>query len=202
MNLAMAAPTLRTNHIGTPHSELVDHGACCQLARRWLLSQHRSRSFRQTERQGMHAPVWLRRQFEWGPVQWPLSWCEAVRKKHIDCGVFAAFARELFQSQGFEVHPAQIMLAQPSTYTHHWQAKWAAIHQAINWIGDNSVYHEVVAVAKDHNSLIRIYDPTEGIWLDPDFSAGVNGVVGVCVHSPVAQNWGSGIVGQGKWVTL
>lgn len=200
MSLDTAVSAKNFKHVGTPYSTLVHHGECCQLAKTWLLSMHRSMSFMQSERQTLHAPLWLRHKFKWGPVQWPISWCEAVRQKHIDCGVFAAFAREIMEHQDLEVYPAQIMLSQPSSYIKQWSFKWASVFQRIQWIGDEHVYHEVCAVAVPGTSRIRIYDPTEGIWLEPTLTKGVNGVVGVNVISPTILDWGQMKVGQGRWV--
>jgi hypothetical protein len=200
MSLDMAVSAKHFKHVGTPHSELVHHGQCCQLAQRWLHDMHRSMSFHRSENQELHAPLWLRHKFKWGPVQWPLSWCEAVRKKQIDCGVFAAFAREILSNQDVDVFPAQIMLAQPKTYVHQWNLKWANVFQHIQWIGEDHVYHEVCAVAKKGQPNLRIFDPTEGIWIESNFTHGINGVVGVNVISQTIMQWGSHPVGQGKWV--
>ncbi len=200
MNLAMAVSRTSFKHVGTPHSVLVDHGECCELAKHWLLNMHRSLSFSKSEGQSLHAPNWLRAKYQWGPVQWPLSWCEAVQKKAIDCGVFAAFAREILVSQSLTVYPAQVLLAQPRTYIDQWNLKWSHIFQQVEWIGENSVYHEVCAVQKKGEASVRIYDPTEGVWIDSNMTKGINGVRGVAVISPMSLDWGCYQVGQGKWV--
>ena len=202
MNLDTVALVNHFEFIGARHSELVHHGECCQLARRWLVDMHRSLSFNRSEEHRLHAPTWLRQRFKWGPVQWPLSWCETVRKSQIDCGVFAALSREIFAQQGVDVYPAQVILNQPKTYVQHWNLKWANIFQTIPWIGQEYVYHEVCAVAEAGDSRIRIYDPTESVWLDSEFSRGLNGVVGLNVNSPVPLNWGTLTVGQGKWALI
>lgn len=219
MSLATAAAVSHSDFIGVHHSELTDHGQCCQLAKAWLFSMHRSQSFSRSEGQNFHAPTWLRRMYQWGPVQWPLSWCEAVQKKQIDCGVFAAFSRAIMQQcygqdayvserlekqhlGTFEIFPAQIILAQPATYTEQWNRRWAHIFQNYMWIGGENVYHEVIAVARKDGSDVRIYDPTEGVWLDPILQEGINGVIGVSVRSPKMYNWGLYRVGQSQWITL
>lgn len=189
----------RCEHVGICPSELTTHGFCCERARQWLLSTHHSLSFTRSEGLDAAAPGWLRRKFQWGPTQWPVSWCEAARQTHIDCGVFAAFALEIFKEQG-TAYPAQIMLAQPRSYTDQWRSKWEGVSTRIPWIADHRVYHEVCAVARPDGNGVRVYDPTEGLWLEPSFTTGINGVVGICVHSPTLVNWGTHKVGQGRWV--
>ena len=231
MNSAMAVSVNPTNLIGAPHSILTDHGECCKLARDWLICTHRSMSFNHSEAIDLIAPHWLKRKFRWGPVQWPISWCEAVRKRDIDCGVFAAFAREimsgsLYQQASrtssdhylidehddndeienlqmrFAIYPAQIILDQPKTYTEQWSILWAHVSQNISWIGSSSAYHEVCALADLATGRVRIYDPTEAHWLDPVLERGINNVIGVKVNAPCMLEWGAYLVGQDQWVTL
>ena len=84
-------------------STLIDHGACCARARDWLVATSRSMDFASTDGFMLSAPRWLTHRFGWGPTRWPISWCEAVRQKTIDCGIFAAFAREIFSAKGLAV---------------------------------------------------------------------------------------------------
>ena len=200
MNLARVESATRFNVVGASHSELVDHGRCCELARHWLIDMHRSHSFNRSGRLGLRAPLWLRHKFKWGPVQWPLSWCEAVRKKEIDCGVYAAFAREIFKDGDHDVYPAQIILAQPQSYIDHWNVKWANISKSMEWIGQDRVYHEVCAVVRKGDDKVRIFDPTEGVWVEPSMTGGINGIIGVNVLSNTTLLWGEMTEGQGRWV--
>lgn len=205
MSLAMAVSAPPCEFVGTNHSTLTHHGACCDLAKSWLHAMHRSLVFSRTDRQSVQAPGWLRRHYKWGPVQWPLIWCEAVNLKTIDCGVFAAFAREILERAVMsdqEVFPAQIILDQPATYTSQWTGKWEPIVKEVSWIGDRHVYHEVCAVTEPGSYRIRIYDPTEGVWIEPILERGINNVIGVTVRSPRMLNWGTLSVGLDQWQTL
>lgn len=209
MNSAMAVSAPQCKFIGLHHSVLTDHGQCCKLAKNWLLSMHLSHTFVRTNQQQILAPLWLKRYFTWGPVQWPISWCEAVQKKTIDCGVFAAFAVEIFTTSlkksgliNHEVFPAQIILDQPQTFIEQWNTRWNPIFRDFNWIGDAHVYHEVCALVDTTNDTARIYDPTEGIWYDPSMERGINNVIGVNIRSPRMVKWGDFSVGQDQWALL
>ncbi len=205
MNSAMAVSAPQCDFVGTLHSTLTHHGECCQLARRWLYAMHRSKTFGRTDQQKIQAPIWLKRHFKWGPVQWPLSWCEAVQRTSIDCGVFAAFAREIFEQADeghFEIYPAQIILDQPKTFTDQWSMKWSPVFRDFNWIGEGHVYHEVCAIVDTSSDRVRIYDPTEGVWIDPMLERGINNVIGVNIKSPRMLDWGTLRVGLDQWHML
>ena len=95
-----------------PSSSLVHHDAeCCERARLWFLAYARSMEIGNISQFEIKAPIWLQQLYSWGPSSWPIAWCELVNKKVLDCGVFAALAREGFKSQGHEVHPAEALLS-------------------------------------------------------------------------------------------
>src|SRR5215467_8611841 len=81
-------------------SVLAHHGPCCDRARAWLIAMARSQDFACTDGLTFAAPRWIARRWVWGPTRWPIAWCEAVKAEKIDCGVFAAFAREIFRAKG------------------------------------------------------------------------------------------------------
>src|SRR4051812_2443894 len=94
-----------------PPSSIVHHDQrCCEEARLWFLAYARSMEIDTLSHFTTKAPTWLSRLFTWGPSEWPISWCQLVREDVVDCGVFAALAREVFKAQGHEVHPAQALL--------------------------------------------------------------------------------------------
>src|SRR5215831_12528626 len=78
-------------------STLVDHGPCCARARAWLVAMGRSHDFASTDGLTFAAP------------RWPIAWCEAVKAASIDCGVFAAFALEIFRAKGIEAYSGQVL---------------------------------------------------------------------------------------------
>lgn len=209
MNLAMAVSVPQCSFVGLRHSTLTHHGKCCDLAKQWLSAMHRSMTFSRTDGQILQAPLWLNRRYKWGPVQWPISWCEAVQLTAIDCGVFAAFALEIFERRissqalgDYEVFPAQVILEQPKSLTEQWRVKWNPIFGRLPWIEDYHVYHEVCALVDRSTDSVRIFDPTEGVWIEPGLQRGVNHVIGVNIRSNRMLDWGSMRIGLDQWHLL
>jgi hypothetical protein len=165
--------------------------------------------FSRTEQQRIQAPLWLKRHYKWGPVQWPLGWCDAVQLQSIDCGVFAAFSLEIFEHQiarnnrnDFEVFPAQVILDQPKSMTEQWRVKWNKVRGRLPWIEDQYVYHEVSAMVDLATDHVRLFDPTEGVWIEPYLERGINNVIGVNIRSNRMLTWGNIRIGLDQWHML
>jgi hypothetical protein len=182
-------------------SQLVRHGACCDRARSWLVAMARSHDYAATDGLSFAAPRWLAQRYAWGPTRWPIAWCQAVGAAAIDCGVFAAFALEIFRAKGIDAHPGQVLRSYAEASTTHWRHKWAALPGAFNWIGARVVFHEV-AIVKVGRSDARIYDPTDGVWLDPKVTTGHGGHVAVRSEAPAAVTWGGHTLAHGQWTQL
>ncbi len=127
----------------------------------------------------------------------------------IDCGVFAAFAREIFAAKGLRVYQGQVLRAHAKECTSHWRAKWAELPGAFNWIDDGLVYHEVVVVdlpshqpAPGELPQALIYDPTDGVWLDPTITRGHGSHLAVRADVPAARVWGEQLLAPKQWVEL
>ena len=190
----------RPEWVRASSSVLARHGACCDRARAWLAAMGRSHDFAATDGLAYAAPRWLCERYTWGPTRWPLAWCEAVQSKTIDCGVFAAFALEIFRAKGVTAYPAQVLRTYAPESTTHWQHKWAGLPEAFNWIGASVVYHEVCVVQS--GELARIYDPTDGVWLDPSIKRGHGGHIAIRAELPVALSWGSHKLVNGQWTRM
>lgn len=201
MTLDAAAMQQHKEWMGASPSTLMSHGACCDRAKSWLIAMGRSFDFAATDGFGLTAPRWLASRYNWGPTQWPAHWCEAVRAETIDCGVFSAFAREILTAKGVEVYAGQVLRSYARESTTHWREKWAALPGAFNWIGDDVVYHEVCIVRTADNTC-RIYDPTDGQWLDPDVAGGHLGHVAVRGAVPVSLKWGHHMLSHNQWTEM
>ncbi len=191
----------RAEWVRASGSKLAHHGPCCARARSWLVAMGRSHDFASTDGLAFSAPRWITRRWTWGPTRWPIGWCEAVRAPTIDCGVFMAFPLEIFRAKGVEAYPGQVLRSYAEESTTHWRHKWAALPGAFNWIGSQVVYHEVCVVRLGRNEA-RIYDPTDGIWLEPSIRAGHGGHIAVRAELPVAMKWGGLVLVNGQWTEM
>jgi hypothetical protein len=214
--------------VENPASSLVHHDAeCCEEARLWFLSYARSMEIDTLSQFSMKAPTWLQRLFTWGPTEWPISWCQVVKERVIDCGVFAALAREVFTAQGHVAHPAQALLSYNEACTDHWKSLWkgenkkpkkrkgdvvelAAKAQAVRkksdrdifpWIGDRIVYHELCLVEMPDGTA-KIYDSTWGNWYEPLQRAGFGALLAVRTECPRLLKWGDKTISCGEWIGI
>ncbi|MFO0675444.1 MAG: hypothetical protein U0169_02845 [Polyangiaceae bacterium] len=184
-----------------PVSELAHHGECCERARRWLLARSRSAEFSVTDGVDHVAPRWLADRFTWGPTTWPAAWCDVVSAETIDCGVFAAFAREIFRANGTVAYGGQVLRHYDRASLGHYRKKWAAVPGAFDWIDEDEVYHEV-CIVRVGGTEVRVYDPTDGVWLDPRVTRGHGSHVALRADVPVALRWGPHTIVRGQWITL
>jgi hypothetical protein len=182
-------------------STLARHGACCDRARAWLVAMGRSLDYASSDGLAFAAPRWLATRWSWGPTRWPIGWCEAVNAESIDCGVFSVFALEIFRAKGVEAHPAQVLRTYSEESTAHWRHKWSSMPGAFDWIGSRVVYHEVCVVRVGPTEA-RVYDPTDGIWLEPSIKGGHGAHIAIRAELPVALTWGPYTLVNGQWTEM
>ncbi|MFZ9596381.1 MAG: hypothetical protein ACO3A2_09920 [Bdellovibrionia bacterium] len=207
-----------------PASSILHHDhACCETARFWFLAQARCFEMGSLAQYQIKAPTWLSQLFRWGPSPWPISWCELVKRKTVDCGVFAALAREVFRAQGHDVHPGQALISYNETSTRHWKNLWKKNLGKKNssssnskdsprepeelndsffpWIGNRVVYHEICALERPE-AQAKLYDSTWGTWYEPERRIGYGALLAVRVESPRLLHWGNHTLSFGEWMEL
>jgi hypothetical protein len=190
-----------------PSSSIIHHeSSCCDEARLWFMAYARSMEIGSSPHVKLKAPTWLSQLFTWGPSKWPISWCELVKEKVLDCGAFAALAREVFAAQGHEVYAAQALLSYNEACTDHWQKFWQKNSENLSgvtfpWIGNEIVYHEVCLIVEP-DSTARIYDSTFGQWYEPRQRVGFAALMAVRSECPRLIRWGDKIMSHGEWVDL
>lgn len=189
-------------------STIMHHDAdCCDRARLWFMSMARSMECRAESQYQLKTPVWLFDKYEWGPTPWPISWCELVKEKYIDCGAFSALTREIFKAQGHAVHPAIGLFSFGENCTSHWKEYWnkklpqKKEGQFFPWIGNKIVYHEVCLLEQPDGSA-RIFDSTFGIWYEPHKREGHGALLAVRSECPRVLSWGDKSMVCGEWVSL
>jgi hypothetical protein len=177
------------------------HGKqCCSIAREWIFSTDYS------QLNGEHpltGPRWIRQKYTWGPSRWPISWCEAVEQKTLDCGALAAISHEVFTTRGVVSYPAQFIQQYSEDSTHHWRKKWDGKEVATHWIKEDLIYHEGCAVTVRDNE-IRIWDSSAGWWVNPKQFGGYGGMLALRVFAPQIDLssdfiWGSQRIIPNQW---
>ncbi len=194
-----------------PTSSIIHHDQeCCQHARLWFLSYARSMEGWSCSQFDLKAPVWLSQLFNWGPSIWPISWCQLVKEKTLDCGVFAALAQEILKAQGHQVHSGQCLLVYNDTCTNHWKDLWRTkmprkegrrSGDVFHWIGDQVVYHEVCIIELPDGSA-KVYDSTFGGWYEPLERIGFGALLAIRSECPRLLRWGDKFLSCGEWVDL
>ncbi len=198
--------TLLTRWFEHPASSILHHDdLCCAEARLWFLAYARSMEIRTLSQFTIKAPTWLSKLYTWGPSEWPISWCELVKESVLDCGVFAALAREVFTAQGHLAHPAQALLSYNEHCTSHWKALWEPQNKKnadfFPWIGTDLVYHEL-CVLEMPDGRAKFYDSTLGNWYVPEQRLGIGAVLALRTECPRLLRWGDKTFSCGEWVEI
>lgn len=145
-------------------------GTCCHTARLSLTSALDTGTV-ETSLAAVPAVV------KWQAVTWPATWCQlAVGDDAFigDCGVHAALAALILQQHGVVFHRAQIAIAAGPQHVEHWRERWRRAGVSQSWIGQHTVYHEVLAVGP------RFWDPSEARWFSGPGSTLASGWVAAC----------------------
>ena len=187
-----------------PASTISDHGqACCSIAREWLLSTDYAQLGGESPLAG---PRWIRHRYPWGPSRWPIHWCEAVRRKTLDCGALAALAHEVFTARGVRSFPAQFVQQFSEDAARHWQSRWEGEEAPANWLKEDLIYHEGCAVVS-RGDEIQVWDSSAGWWVNPKQFGGYGGLLALRIFDPqagpqTAYRWGAHAVVPNVWLKL
>ena len=131
------------------------------------------------------APMWIAQRWGWGPLRWPIYWCQAVRAEILDCGALSELAFEALRD-GPNVW-LKVQLVQQCTPLRlaHWRASWQRAGADCSWIREPYAYHEVVGLLGDVG--LEIWDPADGLWK----GSGQTGHRGIVAIRPVLPHGGS-----------
>ncbi|HEY0172346.1 MAG TPA: hypothetical protein VGB98_15095 [Pyrinomonadaceae bacterium] len=187
-----------------PASTISHHGeACCDIAREWVLST----DFAQLGGGSVLAgPRWLRQRYPWGPSSWPIHWCEAVRRKSLDCGALAALSHEVFLARGVKSFPAQFIEQFTEDATQDWNSRWSGEQTPAEWIREDLIYHEGCAVDTGAGE-IKVWDSTAAWWVNAKQFGGYHGVLAVRIFDAHAgpdavYRWGTHHIAPNTWHKL
>jgi hypothetical protein len=180
-NTELNAALVRWRH--SSPSAIVHHGnACCATAREWVFSTDHSQLNGEHKFMG---PRWLRKKYNWGPSQWPITWCHAVEQEGLDCGALAAISREIFTARSVVCHSVQLVQQYSEETTSHWSAKWTNHPASTHWIHGALIYHEACAVQIRANE-IRIWDPSAACWANPKQFGGYGSILALRLTADTA----------------
>jgi hypothetical protein len=184
-----------------PHSAISHHGAaCCRVAREWVVSM----DYAQLGGGSLLAgPRWLRSKYKWGPSQWPIHWCEAVRRETLDCGALAALAHEVFLARGVRSFPAQFIEQFTEDATQDWHSRWADEQTPAEWIREDLIYHEGCAVVTAGQEL-KVWDSTASWWVNTKQFGGYHGLLALRIFDAEARpgtayRWGTHAIAPNVW---
>lgn len=184
-------------------SHILDHGKeCCTAAREWFVALDKSFLAYSSILSG---PRWIRLRWSWGPVRWPLYWCQIPTSKALDCGALAALARTAFESRGLVTFPVQLIEWFSAQDVCHWRRKWQIVSRSPDWISGNLAYHEACAVVV-RESRIKIWDPTDSCWIGPSKAVGYAATVAARFDVPSSSleilRWEDVVIHPSVWIKL
>jgi hypothetical protein len=189
-----------------PVSQVAHHGQdCCEVAREWIVAM----DFAQLNGASLNSgPRWLREKYEWGPSPWPISWCEIVSRKVIDCGAHSALAHEAFKARGLTAFRAQFIQRYSADAVEQWRRQWRDENASDHWLGTDVIYHEANAVLVGDE--LKLWDSSAGWWIETQQKGGygslkavrINSDTGVSTASGTAFRWGKHELWPNKWYDL
>jgi len=156
--------TIAASHIST-HDD-----TCCHTARLALTSALDTGTV-ETSLAAVPAVV------KWQAVPWPVTWCQLAGDDDAfigDCGVHAALAALILQQHGVAFQRAQIAIAAGPYHVEHWRERWRRAGIPQTWIGQHTVYHEVLSIGS------RFWDPSEARWFTGPGASLPSGWVAAC----------------------
>lgn len=196
--------TKAIEHFGQKESScILDHGKeCCFTAREWFVALDNSFL---ADSSIFSGPRWIRMMWSWGPVTWPLYWCQIPALKVLDCGALAALARTAFESRGLVTFPVQLIQWFSAQDVHHWRRKWQSDSHSPDWVLGNLAYHETCAVVVQE-CRVKVWDPTDACWISPSKVVGYATTVAACfdLQGPSVNilKWEDVVIHPNVWTTL
>lgn len=148
--------------------QLARHGnfLCCRDAEAWFTAMARSCAGRSP----IYRTEWIRNRWRWGPSPYDTFWCEAVRRKTIDCGVLAALTETACRALELPIFRVQAIFRHDASSLSHWQLRWKIANQWPKWIWEPYVYHELCGIGDPD---LHLWDPTDNRPVRPQERRGL-----------------------------
>jgi hypothetical protein len=182
-------------------SQISHHGKlCCEIAREWITATDYSELSGDCRFTG---PRWLRQKFNWGASSFPIYWCEAVRRKTLDCGALSALAHEVFTARGVRSYRVQLIQKFSRVATNQWMNSWGDSGEPLAWTKGDLIYHEGGAIDTGKRN-IKVWDASAGWWVDSKPADGYGAVLAIRLSGlnlPAGEifTWGEHILKACEW---
>jgi hypothetical protein len=181
-------------------SEISHHGLpCCHIAREWVMATDFSELGGASPYTG---PRWLLERFKWGASSFPIFWCEAVRRKKLDCGALAALAHEVFTARGVTSYRAQMVQRFSEVATSQWSCSWSNGREPLQWTEKDLIYHEGCAI--ETGNEIKIWDASAGWWIDAKPRDGYGALLAIRLTAKTGSvfTWGNYRLQANRWIEI
>lgn len=130
-----------------------------------------------------------------------MNWCEAVRRKTLDCGALAALAHEAFTNRGLKSYRVQLVQRFSEVSTDQWSNSWNDADAPMLWIDKDLIYHEGNAPRVSEGEL-KVWDASAGWWVDPKSGSGYGALAAIRVMAPIGTAdlmWGKRSIKPNQW---
>lgn len=183
-------------------SEISHHGKiCCEIAREWVVATDFSEL---SGASNLTGPRWLREKFNWGASSFPIFWCEAVRKKKLDCGALAALAHEVYTARGVNSYRVQMVQRFSEVATNQWSSSWNETNEPLRWTDKDLIYHEGCAIKTNGGDEIKVWDASAGWWIDAKPQNGYGSLLAVRITAKDVSgfDWGAYRLRANRWIEI
>ena len=177
----------------TPSELLIHDDSCCAIAASWLLSSDAAHCEGEST-----PPRWISSQYRWGPSPWPIHLCDATAAEILDCGALAALSLAAWGRRCKSLVPVQLVQRYDREDCEHWALTWEQASMRCDWIDGSLVYHEAVGMVRD--GALRVWDPTDEIFVPPEEGPGYGSVVGLAVGGDAPVSFGDLVLPPAEWV--
>lgn len=190
MNSELLKEPILKYWLNHPVSELSHHRSdCCDTAQRHFLSSYVGRARLYSCGPWSDSLLALLDDFKWGWSPWPLYWCMLREHDHLDCGAFAALAREILRQLDVANYPVQVIQRFPVTEIQHFKKLWERKDDSPLWLGQNHAYHELCLVENGVGLPSVLFDPSFGTIVEDITSESFGGIVALRAQLTQPVSW-------------
>lgn len=169
-----------------PATDFLSHSRrCCLIAKAWVRVLARSAD-------PGRPPTWIRERWEWGPLDWPVYWCEAIEMEKLDCGGLAAITRLAAAACDLMVLPIQLIESFDAASCESWRHQWRNSVGVPEWTWDDLAFHEVVGFVE--SGRLAVWDSTDACWAHDKSRHGYGSIAALRIAPTASVDRDSGLL--------